>query len=78
MMQVIAVENSLDPDQTRQKVFPLKLKLSRSSGSNDGINGKVLKYDWHFFMEFSQTLNQVNCLSAQTKMKITKGLLIKI
>ena len=54
--QVIAVANSLDPDQTRQKVFPLKLKLSRSSGSNDGKNGKVLKYDWHFFMEFNQTL----------------------
>ena len=26
----------------RQKVFPLKSKLSRSSGSNDGKNGKVL------------------------------------
>ena len=56
MMQVIAVANSLDPDQTRQKVFRLKLKLPRSSGSNDGKNGQVLKYDWHFFMEFSQTL----------------------
>ena len=55
--QVIAVADSLDPDQVRQKVFPLILKLSRSSGrSNDGKNGKVLKYDRRFFMEFNQTL----------------------
>ena len=46
--QVIAVANSLDPDQAREKVFLLKLKLSRSSRSNDGKNGKVLKYDWNF------------------------------
>ena len=46
--QVIAVANSLDPDQTRQKVFPLILMLSMSSGSNDEKNGKVLKYDWCF------------------------------
>ena len=52
--QVIAVANSLDPDQTRQKVFPLILKLSMSSGSNDGKNGKVLKYDWCFFMEITK------------------------
>ena len=52
--QVIAVANSLDPDQTRQKVFPLILMLSMSSGSNDGKNGKVLKYDWCFFMEITK------------------------
>ena len=52
--QVIAVANSLDPDQTLQKVFPLKSKPSRSSGSNDGKNGKVLKYDWCFLMEISK------------------------
>ena len=46
LTQAIAVANSLDPDQTRQKVSPLILKLSMSSGSNDGKNGKVLKYDW--------------------------------
>ena len=34
--QVIAVANSLDPDQARQKVFPLILMLSMSSRSNDG------------------------------------------
>ena len=45
MTQVIAVASSLDPDQTRQKVFSLILMLSMSSGSNDGKNGKVLKYD---------------------------------
>ena len=45
MMQVIAVANSLDPDQARQKVFSFFLKLSRSNGSNDEKNGKVLKYD---------------------------------
>ena len=43
--QVIAVANSLDPDQARQKVFSFILKLSRSNGSNDEKNGKVLKYD---------------------------------
>ena len=53
MTQMIAVANSLDPDQTRQKVFPLILKLFMSSGSNDGKNGKVLKYDWCFFMEIT-------------------------
>ena len=52
--QVIAVANSLDPDQTRQKVFPLILMLSMSSGSNDRKNGKVLKYDWCFFMEITK------------------------
>ena len=52
--QVIAVANSLDPDQTLQKVFTLKSKLSRSSRSNDGKNGKVLKYDWCSFMEISK------------------------
>ena len=52
--QVIAVANSLDPDQTRQKVFPLILMLSMSSGSNDGKNGKVLKYNWCFFMEITK------------------------
>ena len=57
MTQVIAVANSLDPDQTRQKAFPLKLKLSRSSGSNDGKNGKVLKYDWHSFNGVQPNLN---------------------
>ena len=56
MTQMIAVANSLDPDQAPQKFFPLKLKLSRSSGSNDKKNGKVLKYDWRFIMEFNQTL----------------------
>ena len=54
LTQVIAVANSLDPDQTRQKVFPLILKLSMSSGSNDGKNGNVLKYDWCFFMEITK------------------------
>ena len=39
MTLMIAVVNSLDPDQTRQKVFPLILKLFMSSGSNDGKNG---------------------------------------
>ena len=48
--QVIAVASSLDPDQTRQKVFPLILMLSMSSGSNDGKNGKVLKYDSGVFL----------------------------
>ena len=38
MTPVIAVANSLDPDQARQKVFVLILKFSRSSGSNDGKN----------------------------------------
>ena len=52
--QVIAVANSLDPDQTRQKGFPLILMLSMSNGSNDGKNGKVLKYDWYFFMEITK------------------------
>ena len=37
MMQVKAVENSLDPE-----VFLLKLNLPRSSGSNDGKKGKEL------------------------------------
>ena len=41
--QVIAVANSLDLDQAQQKVFPLILKLSMLSGSNDGKNGKVFK-----------------------------------
>ena len=54
LTQVIAVANNLDPDQTRQKVFPLILKLSMSSGSNDGKNGKVLKYDWFSFMEITK------------------------
>ena len=54
MTQVIAVANSLDPDRTQQKVFPLILKLSMSSGSNDGKNGKVLKYDWCSFMEITK------------------------
>ena len=54
LKQVIAVANSLDPDQTQQKVFPLILKLSMSSGSNDGKNGKVLKYDWCSFMEITK------------------------
>ena len=54
VMQLIAVANSLDPDQARQKVFPLILKLSMSSGSNDGKNGTVLKYDWCFFMEITK------------------------
>ena len=54
LTQVIAVANRLDPDQTRQKVFPLILKLSMSSGSNDGKNGKVLKYDWCSFMEITK------------------------
>ena len=53
LTQVIAVANSLDPDQT-DKVFPLILKLSVSSGSNDRKNGKVLKYDWCFFMEITK------------------------
>ena len=34
--------------------FPLILKLSMSSGSNDGKNGKVLKYDRCFFMEITK------------------------
>ena len=54
LTQVIAVANSLDLDQARQKVFPLVLKLSMSSGSNDGKNGKVLKYDWCFVMEITK------------------------
>ena len=71
MTQVKAVANSLDPE-----VFPLKLNLSRSSGSNDGKKGKELKYDLHFY-GVQPNLNQVNYLSAQTKMKITKGLVDK-
>ena len=54
LTQVIAVANSLDQDQARQKVFPLILKLSMSSGSKDGKNSKVLKYDWCFFMEITK------------------------
>ena len=40
LTQVIAVANSLDLDQARQKVFPFVLKLSMSSGSNDGKMAK--------------------------------------
>ena len=54
LTQVIAAENSLDLDQARQLDFPLILKLSMSSGSNEGKNGKVLKYDWRFFMEITK------------------------
>ena len=69
MTQMKAVANSLDPE-----VFPLKLNLSRSSGSNDGKKGKELKYVLHFY-GVQPNLNQVNYLSAQTK--ITKGLVDK-
>ena len=54
--QVIAVANSLDLDQARQKVFPLILKLSMLSGSNDGKMAKFLKYDWCFFYGDNETL----------------------
>ena len=54
LTQVIAAANSLDLDQARQLDFPLILKLSMSSGSNEGKNGKVLKYDWRFFMEITK------------------------
>ena len=60
--QVIAVANSLDPDQARQKVFSFILKLSRSNGSNDEKNGKVLLL-WIFYVFVLSCVCYVLCAS---------------
>ena len=49
------------------EIFSFILKLSRSNGSNDEKNGKVLKYDGRFFMEFNQTL--IKLTTCQPKQK---------
>ena len=67
MTQVIAVANSLDPDQTRQKVFPLILKLFMSSGSNDGKDGSFKIWLVFFYGDNETLIKWTTCQPKQNE-----------